>query len=201
MDVQPWFSGTVDIRLPKRASSQGILLMSNHRSTLDAFILLSRVRGIRIFTKTSLLSIPFLGFMMRMSGQIAAKRGQIDSFMRGMDIVRQRLRGGEVVHIFPELTRCDEGFVGLQNFSSYPFLLAIQEKVTIVPILFHETDRVWPKGKLGLRFRHPVSVSSLAPIDAGAFSSAEALQKHFRGRLHDHSPLPVHSHLQQQSDY
>jgi 1-acyl-sn-glycerol-3-phosphate acyltransferase len=209
MDVQPWFTGTFEINLPSRSSSQGLLLISNHRSTLDAFILLSRVEGIRIFTKKSLLLIPGIGFMMRMTRQIPARRGQIDSFFEAMDIVRQRLRNGEIVHIFGEMTRCEEGFPGVQRFSSYPFLLAIQENVSIVPIVFFETDHVWPKGSSALRFRHPIKVKSLATINSGQFSSAEILKEEvrrvietsFRGSPDDHSPVPVHSHLQQQSDH
>lgn len=205
MDVQPWFTGSFDMTLPTRSSSQGLLLISNHRSTLDAFILLSRVEGIRIFTKKSLLLIPGIGFMMRMTRQIPAKRGQIDSLIEAMEIVRERLRGGEVVHVFAEMTRCSEGFPGVQKFSSYPFLIAFQEKVTIVPIVFFETDRVWPKGISGLRFRHPVKVQTLAPIDSGQFASVEMLKaevcrvitKSVQGNSDDYSPVPLHSHIQQ----
>src|SRR5262245_17692502 len=57
MRVQPWFNADIQIDLPKTPA--GILVVSNHRSTLDVFILLSRIRGIRIMARSTLYKIPF----------------------------------------------------------------------------------------------------------------------------------------------
>jgi 1-acyl-sn-glycerol-3-phosphate acyltransferase len=177
MDIQPWFNATLELDIPVNKSSQKIVLISNHRSHLDSFILLSRVRGIRIFAKKSLFYIPFLGFMMRLTRQVPGKRGQVDSFLEAMEVVRQGLRDKDTIHLFPEMTRCPEGYVGTQKFSTLPFQVAIQEKATLIPIVFQGSDHVWAKGKMGVRFRKPMRVSSLAPIDCSQFSSAHALKQ------------------------
>ena len=180
MSVQPWLNA--DIRIDLNTSGNGTLLVSNHRSHLDAFILLSRVRGIRIFAKRSLFYIPFLGMMMRMSRQIPVAR-EIDAFFQAMNAVRDRLRDGGTVHIFPEMTRCAPGQAGTRNFSALPFLIAIQEKVTVIPIVFRNTDQVWPKDRFGLAFRRPMQAWTLVPVDPAAFSSAEELRSEVRRRI------------------
>lgn len=180
MDVQPWLNLKCDVRLPQSLPSKGVLLVSNHRSHLDAFILLSRVKGIRILARSSLFRVPFLGFFMRMTRQIASKRGEIASFVNALEIVKDRLKNGETVHIFPELTRCEKGYVGTQDFSALPFHVAIVEKATLVPIVFFGTDYAWPKGQLGLSFRYPVHVVSLPAIDCAQFSTSAQLRLHVK---------------------
>ena len=179
MRVQPWFNGDIKIDLPV-TDGRGILLVSNHRSHLDAFILLSQIRGIRILAKGSLMRIPFLSFMMRTTRQIGVERGRLDSWMRAMDEVKLRLKLGERVHVFPEMTRCPPGFQGLQPFTAGPFLAAMQENAVVVPLVFQGTDDVWPRGSMGLNFRRPVTVRTLAPLNASDFSSVDRL----RGEVH-----------------
>jgi 1-acyl-sn-glycerol-3-phosphate acyltransferase len=180
MYLQPWLKGNTEIHLPPRKENRGVLIVSNHRSILESFILLSRISGIRMFTKTSLLKIPLLGMMMRLSHQIPAQKGHVDSFLKAMEIMRKRLRAGETVQVFPELTRCPKNFVGVQRFISFPFLLALQEKVDIVPVIFHNTDKVWPKGTFTIFSGHEVKVTTLAPIQSERFSSAEELRDEVR---------------------
>jgi len=201
MMVQPWFNAKVDMKLndntkdrlflkAAKMPGEGRLLVSNHRSHLDAFFLLSRVRGIRIFAKKSLFKIPFLGMMMRMSRQIPVTR-EINAFFEAMNHVRDRLRAGDTVHIFPEMTRCAPGFEGTRNFSALPFLIAIQERVSVIPIVFHSTDSVWPKGYLGLKFRRPVVARALEPILAEHFGSAEELRSEVRRRINEALSVPI----------
>jgi len=183
LKVQPWLNAKIDLRDADSTRGQGRLLVSNHRSHLDAFILLSRVEGLRIFAKSSLFSIPFLGLMMRLTEQIPVERGRVDGFFAAMDAVRERLRKHQTVHIFPEMTRCAPGFQGTRQFSSAPFAVVRQEKVPVVPIVFRDTDQVWPKGMFGLSFRRPIEVIALAPIDPRGFTSADALRVEAQRRI------------------
>ncbi len=175
MRAQPWFAGEVQIELPE-TQGRGILLISNHRSHLDVFILLSRISGIRILAKKSLFKIPFLSLMMRTSRQIGVERGRLDAWVLAMVEVRQRLRQGERVHVFPEMTRCAPGFKGLQPFTAGPFLAALQEDAVVIPLVFKDTDCVWPKGQHGINFRRPVQVRTLSPVRARDFASVDLLR-------------------------
>jgi 1-acyl-sn-glycerol-3-phosphate acyltransferase len=181
MFMQPWFAGDIELAIPKGRT--GCLLVSNHRSTLDAYILLSRVPGIRILAKRSLFFIPLLGMMMRFSGHIPAGRGDMPSYLQAVEIVKKRLLDGEIVHVFPELTRCPAGFKGVQPFSIAPFRAARDAGIPVIPIVFERTDETWPKGVRGIRFRRPVRVRSLDPIDSTAFASSEELMRETQLRI------------------
>ncbi|HMN68169.1 MAG TPA: lysophospholipid acyltransferase family protein [Bdellovibrionales bacterium] len=180
MRAQPWYHSELAIDLPDH---ERVLLVSNHRSHLDVFILLSRVPGIRILAKSSLFKIPFLGLMMRATKQIGVERGRFDAWTRAMETVRQRLREGETVHIFPEMTRCEKNFASVNPFVAAPFFVAMQEGATIVPLVFKNTDRVWPKGEVGLHFREKVEARTLPAVNARDFASAESLRNEVHRRI------------------
>ncbi|MGE4130734.1 MAG: lysophospholipid acyltransferase family protein [Bdellovibrionales bacterium] len=179
--LQPWLKARVALDLPE--NEHGVLLVSNHRSHLDVFILLSRVPGIRIMARKNLFRIPFLSLMMKATRQIGVERGSLEAWSQAMETLRERLTKGERVHVFPELTRCEPGFAGVRNFASGPFLAAIQKDSTVLPIVIKNTDAVWPKGQVGLHFRPSVEVISLAPIRARDFSSADILRREVHSRI------------------
>jgi 1-acyl-sn-glycerol-3-phosphate acyltransferase len=178
MAVEPWLNADIELNLPSPALS-----VSNHRSHLDAFLLLSRVRGVRMLCKHSLFYVPFLSLMMRVLRQIPVHRKNISSYWQAMETIRLGLQAHDAIHVFPEMTRCEPGFQGTQEFQLAPFHVAFQEKIPVVPIGFWGTDRAWPKGKTGLAFRQPVVVRSLEPLDPNQFESAAALAQEARLRI------------------
>lgn len=182
MAMQPWYRTKIKVTIPDQ-DGRGLLLISNHRSHLEVFVLLSQVPGVRVLAKASLFKIPFLGLMMKLSRQIRVERGSLQAWVLAMDEVRNRLRLGETVHVFPELTRCAEGFESVCPFAAGPFLAAIQERVKILPMVFRDSDRVWPRGRAGLRFRSHMELESLEPIDASRFTSADELRNVVHQRI------------------
>jgi 1-acyl-sn-glycerol-3-phosphate acyltransferase len=183
MSLQPWLSADIELDIPH--AGKGCLLVSNHRSHLDAFILLSRVQGIRILAKSSLFMIPFLGILMRLSKQIPTRRGDIRSFLQAMQSVRARAASGDVVHVFPEMTRCSPGYVGTQEFLVAPFHAAMQGGLPVVPIVFEGTDAVWPKSAWKIHYRRPVRVRALTPLDPAQFKSSDELMIEARRRIQE----------------
>jgi 1-acyl-sn-glycerol-3-phosphate acyltransferase len=161
----------------------GFLLVSNHRSHLDAFILLSKIRGIKIMARRSLFSLPGIGTIMSVSRQIPVEEQGMGSYLLAMETVRKRLRGGETVHVFPEMTRCPHGFVGTLDFSPMPFHIARQEGIPILPIVFKGTDSVWPRGEMGLKFRRPVVGNMLDQVDPKQFNSTLDLKIEVQRRI------------------
>ena len=190
LSIQPWMKADINIDLSEitkpapGVAHKGALIVSNHRSHLDAFLLLSRIPGVRILAKSTLFFVPGLGPMMWGSQQIPVER-KIDAFFKAMNIVRARLQSGNFVHIFPEMTRCEPGHKGTRQFSSLPFLIAIQQKVPILPVVFIGTDDVWPKSRFGLAFRQPMRAISLAVVNPEEFPSAESLRTEVRRRINE----------------
>lgn len=179
MRIQIWMRLEIDLKTLENLLKvkKGCLLVSNHRSHLDTFLLLSRVSGVRLLAKSSLFYTPFVGIMMWMSGQIPVRRKNLKSFWKAMERISLNLRAGETVHVFPEMTRCSEGEMRVKPFSSAPFLRSIQENVQVVPLVFINTDRAWPSKKLGIRSGLTLQLFSLPILDPKNFINSEDFAK------------------------
>jgi 1-acyl-sn-glycerol-3-phosphate acyltransferase len=176
---QPWLDADVRIGSYEGAT----LYVSNHRSTLEVFFLLAYVPGVRILSKRTLLLVPFLGEVMLLTRQIFVSKGRPNDFLRAMRQVESGLRAGDTLHVFPEYTRCPPGLAGTQKFSLAPFQVAKAVGVRVVPIVFRDTDRVWPKGLYSLSWRRPVRVVSLDPLHPDDFDSARSLMRAAKERI------------------
>lgn len=142
------------------------IFMMNHRSTLDVFLILASIRGIKIFAKSSLFRFPFLGVTMWATGMIPAKRGDLKSLEKASLKMKAMLAQGKKILIFPEMTRCEEGFVGLQNMALFPFKLAIDSSVPVVPLAVIGSDHSWPKGSFSVRSGQRCVLVEALPLKA-----------------------------------
>src|SRR6266568_504416 len=99
------------------------VVVSNHQSMLDIFLISHLPREMKWIGKESLFKIPWAGWMLRFSGDIPVKRGDPHSAQKAMVRAREYLAGGMHVMIFPEGTRTRTG--KLLPFKSGAFRLAI----------------------------------------------------------------------------
>ncbi len=120
---------------------------------------------------------------MRYTEQIPVERNRLDNFMQAIEVLRNKMETGENAFVFPELTRCDPGLQGTQNFSTAPFKAARDADAVVIPIALKNTDRVWPKGSMQLRFGEKVDFRMLEPIPARAFATAEELTQYVKQRI------------------
>lgn len=185
MWVQPWFKPQLDFKKYSeiKKNNPKVLFVANHRSHLDVFVLLTRIPGIRIFANAYVFKVPFLGMMMRYMEQIPVEQNRMDSFISGLEVLKERIASGENALIFPELTRCPAGLRGTQSFSSAPFKAAMDAGCVVVPIVIKDTDRVWPRGKMEINYAFPVSFKMLDAIPTNAFSSADELRSRVRANI------------------
>ena len=181
MKIQPWFKLKASLQLPNQ--NQGTLFISNHRSHLDAFILLSHIQGIRMLTRKSLFFIPFLNVMMILTRQIPSERGHVDSLLNAFEKIKKSLKDKERILIFPEMTRCQKGFKGVQSFSLLPFQLALKENLTVYPLVIKNTDQVWAKNSVLINPSFPIEILSLPPVSANLFSSAVEFRDFVRSQI------------------
>lgn len=183
--IQPWLNYEIDINLPayQVPGVPGPLLVGNHRSTLDVYFLLTYVPGVRVLSKLALAAVPFLNLSMFITRQIFVHGNAADSYVKAMIPVARGLAQGDRVHVFPENTRCPQGYVGTQRFALAPFQTAIRENAQVIPIVFSGTDAVWPKGRYKINAKAKVVVKSLAPIEAGNYTSAQALMLEVKAQI------------------
>lgn len=132
--------------LPERP----FLLMSNHQSALDIFVLLAALPfSFKFIAKRQLFLIPFLGWAMRWAGYISIDRDNPREALKAIEEAVGKIRGGSPVLIFPEGTRGTKGRdEGLLPFQKGAFSLASRAEVPVVPLAIIGSYALQPSGNI-----------------------------------------------------
>lgn len=161
-----------------------VMFVSNHRSNLDTFLLISYIPGLRGLAKSSLFHNIFFAPMMFAAGFVPVQKGNVSGFIAGLrDVQRKLLLKNKAVLIFPETTRCQKNFTSIHKFSMAVFDAAIQTNAIVVPIYIGGTDQLMGRGDLFLNPNSPVTLKILDPIAVGGYDSAAVLCKDVWSRL------------------
>jgi 1-acyl-sn-glycerol-3-phosphate acyltransferase len=181
LGVQPWYSARISVSLPPSVAShqEGCLVVANHRSHLDAFLLFREITHLRLVAKHLLYYVPFYGHLMPLLKMIRVRQSDSASYLRAMEKVRVGLTRGHRVAVFPEMTRCEPGELGTRPFPRAPFHAAREAGVPVLPIAFWGTDEIWAKGsqKIGAGIAR---MRSLPPVNPRDFPDSLALAEHVR---------------------
>jgi 1-acyl-sn-glycerol-3-phosphate acyltransferase len=131
------------------------VVVANHQSLLDIVMLSRMPREMKWVAKEELFRIPWIGWLLRLTGDIAVRRGDAESGGEAIGRARAYLARGMNVMIFPEGTRSRDA--RLLPFKSGAFRLAIEAGVPVVPVAVWGTAAGLEKGGL-----------AVAPCDAVA---------------------------------
>jgi 1-acyl-sn-glycerol-3-phosphate acyltransferase len=148
------------------------VVVANHQSLLD-IVLLSRVpREMKWVGKEELFKIPWIGLMLRLTGDIAVKRGDSESGGEAVAKAKAYLKRGMSVMIFPEGTRSRDA--RLLPFKKGAFRLAIDAGVAVLPVVISGTAAGFPKGGAMVaacdavaHLLPPIPTEGLTQADAG----------------------------------
>jgi 1-acyl-sn-glycerol-3-phosphate acyltransferase len=147
------------------------VVVANHQSILDILLLSRLPREMKWVAKESLFKIPWVGIMLRMSGDIPIRRGDAESGGEALGRAKAYLARGMNVMIFPEGTRSASG--KMLPFKSGAFRLAIEAGVPVLPVAVNGTAAGMPKGgpwvnpcRAVARILEPIPVAGLRPEDA-----------------------------------
>jgi len=147
------------------------VVVSNHLSNADIPVISNLPWEMKWMAKRELFGLPFVGWMMRLAGDISVYRRdptrQISTLKKAVYYLRNRCS----LMFFPEGTRSRSGKLG--RFTNGAFHLAIREQVPILPLVIDGTQECLPKKswKFGeaphirLRVLEPVSVEGLTSDD------------------------------------
>ena len=111
---------------------------------LDILMLSRLPREMKWVAKEALFKVPWVGWMLRMAGDIPIRRGDPESGGEALARAKAYLARGMSVMIFPEGTRSAKGT--LLPFKSGAFRLALEAGVPVLPVAVHGTARGMPKG-------------------------------------------------------
>jgi 1-acyl-sn-glycerol-3-phosphate acyltransferase len=126
---------------------QGLIIASNHQSLFDIIVLLAAMPDIFFFVaKKELFKVPFLGWYMKKAGYISIDRQVSFKALKTLDLIKQKIKSGQSILIFPEGTRSPDG--QLQSFKRGSFAVALETGSPILPVAISNTYKIVPKGHL-----------------------------------------------------
>lgn len=155
-------------------ASAPALLVSNHLSHLDVFVIGILLPRPLNYVARSTLFLPGIGAVIRSVGGFPIQREGLGA--SGMKETLRRLRAGGIVALFPEGTRSRDGELG--EIKAGIALLASRAKVAIVPAAVAGTFQAWPRASL-LPSPHPLRVHfgpAIYPQDVASLDAATVTQ-------------------------
>ena len=135
-----WRFGVVG---PVPAPPRKTVVVSNHESNADPFLVSFLPWEMKWLGKASLFRIPVAGWMMWMAGDVPVRRGESDSAKDAMAACARWLARGMPVMLFPEGTRSRDG--QLLPFKDGAFRLAIETGAEVLPLAVAGTGTALPK--------------------------------------------------------
>ena len=141
----------------------GVLLLSNHVSYLDPFIVGTTARREFYFmARDSIFSVPLLGNVLAMHNAYPVKRGTADR--RALKYTISLLKEGHAVLIFPEGTRSKDGSLGKAR-DGVSFIIHNAD-VPAIPVYLDGANNLMPRwskwirpAKLSTHFGPPIDFS------------------------------------------
>jgi len=153
------------------AGKGAFVVVANHQSLLD-IVLLSRLpREMKWVGKEELFRIPWIGQMLRLTGDIAVRRGDSESGGEAVARAKAYLSRGMSVMIFPEGTRSRDA--RLLPFKKGAFRMAIEAGVPILPVAVSGTAAGLRKGGLAVAPCDAVA-TILPPFPTAGMTQADA---------------------------
>jgi 1-acyl-sn-glycerol-3-phosphate acyltransferase len=124
---------------------QSVVFVANHSSIYDTPIVFTALpRQLRLMAKAALGYVPFIGWHLARSGHLLVNRQNPGA---GIFKKMQRMAGqGASLFVFPEGSRTSDGT--MKRFKGGIFLLAIENRLPVVPVSVSGSRIVMPKGRL-----------------------------------------------------
>ncbi|MGE5189732.1 MAG: lysophospholipid acyltransferase family protein [Gemmatimonadota bacterium] len=161
---------------------EGAILVANHQSLVDIPLLVAAFdREIRFLAKKELGRIPVFGRSMRVAGNLFVDREDPRDAVRVIREAGNAMRRGEMIVIFPEGTRSEDGSIG--EFKPGAFFIARKTGAPLVPVYIEGGIAALPKGAIVAR---PASLVArvLPPMKAaGTALSLDGMAAEARRRI------------------
>jgi 1-acyl-sn-glycerol-3-phosphate acyltransferase len=145
------------------------IIVSNHQSLIDIGLMYYVPRVFKWISKHEALSIPIIGQMLYIHGDIMIKRGKSESTKKMLTQSKKWLKYGASIAVFPEGTRTKDGKV--HRFKEGAFLLAKQTKTPILPVVLDGAFAVLPKNGILLKIKHKFQLKILPEISVKEIES------------------------------
>ena len=172
--LMPIWNHKIEGTPPGDIGKNGYVVVANHQSTGDIFLLTNVSWDMRWVSKVELMKfVPILGLLLWLSGDIPVQRGNKASVIKMMERCRNTLKSGLSVMIFPEGTRTKAKKLGA--FKDGAFHIAIETGRPILPLAISGTTDMWLRSSFSLgkasgtiRILPPISTEGMTKDDLPA---------------------------------
>jgi 1-acyl-sn-glycerol-3-phosphate acyltransferase len=154
-----------------------IIISPNHFTNIDPVIIGVAVwylgRAPRFMAKASILRIPVLGWLLRMSGQIPVERGGSTRSSAALKAARELVSKGRSVIVYPEGSLTRDPDLWPMRGKSGAVRLALELGIPVVPIAHWGTQDIMARYSKKISFfpRKHVLVKVGDPVDLSEFSA------------------------------
>jgi 1-acyl-sn-glycerol-3-phosphate acyltransferase len=131
-----WLSPIWSVAITGRENvdrNKAYMMVCNHQSMLDIPVIYRIFFHFKWVAKASLFKTPIIGWNLWLNRHIKIERSSTKSQRKMLRKCAEHIQNGSSVMIFPEGTRSRTGDLGA--FKEGAFLIALQQKIDIVPIV------------------------------------------------------------------
>jgi 1-acyl-sn-glycerol-3-phosphate acyltransferase len=148
------------------------VVVSNHQSLADIPLISHVPWEMKWVAKEELFRVPFVGWMMKLAGDIPLNRKSARSGARALLQASRYLQKRCSVMFFPEGTRSPDGRVG--RFNDGAFHLAIRSGVPILPLAVDGSSQCLPKSSWRFGRRQDIRLHILPPVATEGLTAGDA---------------------------
>lgn len=168
-----WFLGIrVHVSGLENIPEGGVLFVFNHQSLMDIPVVHAGIpNDFRFGAKAELFNIPIFGPAMKHMGALKIARGNRSEAIQVLEEAASRMNKGFSFILAPEGTRQKEPVLG--EFKSGPFIMAIQAKRPIVPVVINNIYKLLPKKAILMNMQSwycDVDLKVLKPVNGAEFN-------------------------------
>lgn len=159
-----------------------IIIMSNHSSIYDIPIIIHAIHEntkhnlkLRLLAKKELSKIPIFGNAMVKLGFPVVDRHNRAQAKRDLEHAKKLMQNGTIIWAAPEGTRSLTG--ELLPFKKGVFIMAIEMKALIIPVVIKNADKVLPAKSFSLSFDEHVSIIGAEAVDTENYNADDQNDK------------------------
>ena len=183
-----WLSPIWSVTITGRRNvdrKKAYVMVCNHQSMLDIPVIYRIFLHFKWVSKASLFKIPVIGWNLWMNRHIKLERSNMMSQRKMLRQCAENIQRGSSVMIFPEGTRSRNG--ELRSFKEGAFLIALQQKSDILPIVLDGSYKALPERGFFPNRKQNVCVHILSPVAYEAIKDMGVRQvsEHIRAIIAD----------------
>lgn len=176
--VNPFWRVKIEGEIPPR-ESEPFVAVCNHESLADVLLVGTLPFDMKWLSKEEIARVPFVGWMMRMAGDVLVRRSDRRSRGESYDELLAWLGRGASVMLFPEGTRSRTG--DMLPFRSGAFRLALETTRPVQPLVVSGTRRaIKADSVLFGRARVTVTILEQVPTAGLGDEQVDELRDHVR---------------------